>query len=127
LLKEGSISKECYAAVRGCIREFYIKDGLGKPTAFFTEGHSVNSFSSYTNQVPSKHFLEWSVDCLLTVGNTLYISKGIQRFVKSQDSLLAPPNLHYLNMSVIFSYLNTRQFSHRLFTKTNLKKVSRYF
>ena len=69
LLKEGRISKECYAVVRGCIREFYIKDGLEKTTAFFTEGQSVNSFSSYTNQVPSKHFLECSEDCLLTVGN----------------------------------------------------------
>ena len=28
LLKEGSISKECYAIVRGCVREFYIKEGL---------------------------------------------------------------------------------------------------
>lgn len=44
LLKQGSISKECYAVIRGCIREYYIKDGLEKTTAFFTEGQSVNSF-----------------------------------------------------------------------------------
>jgi len=69
LLKEGAICKECYAVIRGCVREYYIKDGLEKTTAFFTEGQSVNSFSSYANQVPSKHFLECSEDCLLTVGN----------------------------------------------------------
>jgi hypothetical protein len=57
LLEEGRISKECYAVIRGCIREFYLKDGLEKTTAFFTEGQSVNSLSSYTNQVPSKQFL----------------------------------------------------------------------
>lgn len=69
LLKEGNISKACYAVIRGCVREFYVKDGLEKTTAFFTEGDYVNSFSSYTNQIPSKHYLECSEDCLLTVGN----------------------------------------------------------
>ena len=79
LLKEGTVSKECYAVVRGCIREFYLKDGLEKTTAFFTEGQSVNSFSSYTNQVPSKHFLECSEDCLLTVGNQSLVDQMCER------------------------------------------------
>ena len=63
LLQEGAISTECYAVIRGCVREFYIKDGLEKTTAFFTEGQSVNSFSSYSNQAPSKHYLECCEDC----------------------------------------------------------------
>ncbi|WP_375559225.1 Crp/Fnr family transcriptional regulator [Bernardetia sp. OM2101] len=79
LLKKGNISKECYAVIRGCIREYYIKDGLEKTTAFFTEGQSVNSFSSYTNQVPSKHFLECSEDCLLTVGNQSLVNQMCKR------------------------------------------------
>lgn len=79
LLKEGSVSKECYAVIRGCIREYYIKDGLEKTTAFFTEGQSVNSFSSYTNQVPSKHFLECSEACLLTVGNQSLVDQMCAR------------------------------------------------
>ena len=79
LLKEGSISKECYAVIRGCVREFYLKDGIEKTTAFFTEGESVNSFSSYTNQVPSKHFLECSEDCLLTVGNQSLVDQMCER------------------------------------------------
>jgi hypothetical protein len=87
LLKEGRISKECYAVVRGCIREFYIKDGLEKTTAFFTEGQSVNSFSSYTNQVPSKHFLECSEDCLLTVGNQSLVDQMCEQSWKSWMSL----------------------------------------
>ncbi|MFK5982894.1 MAG: Crp/Fnr family transcriptional regulator [Flavobacteriaceae bacterium] len=79
LLKAGSISKECYAVIRGCVREFYIKDGLEKTTAFFTEGQSVNSFSSYTSQVPSKHYLECSEDCLLTVGNQSLVDQMCER------------------------------------------------
>ena len=79
LLKEGTICKECYAVIRGCVREYYIKNGLDMTTAFFTESQSVNSFSSYTNQVPSKHFLECSEDSLLTVGNQSLVDQMCER------------------------------------------------
>ncbi|MCB0841424.1 MAG: Crp/Fnr family transcriptional regulator [Bacteroidetes bacterium] len=79
LLKEGAICQECYAVVRGCVREYYIKDGVEKTTAFFTEGQSVNSFSSYVNQVPSKHFLECSEDCILTIGNQSLVDQMCER------------------------------------------------
>lgn len=79
LLTEGSISKECYAVVRGCVREYYIKDGVEKTTGFFTEGQSVNSFSSYTNKVPSKHYLECSEGCLLTAGNASLVDQMCER------------------------------------------------
>ena len=79
LLEEGSVSKECYAVVKGCVREYYIKDGLEKTTAFFIEGQPINSYSSYTNQVPSKHFLECSEDCLLTIGNQSLVDEMCER------------------------------------------------
>ncbi|MFK8046046.1 MAG: Crp/Fnr family transcriptional regulator, partial [Crocinitomicaceae bacterium] len=87
---EGNISTECYAVISGCVREYYIKDGVEKTTAFFTEGQSVNSFSSYTNQVPSKHYLECSENCILTVGNQNLIDEMCKRiprltkFIKSE-------------------------------------------
>jgi CRP-like cAMP-binding protein len=90
LLEEGTISKECYAIIKGSVREYYIKDGLEKTTAFFTEGQSVNSFSSYTNEVPSKHFLECAENCLLTVGNQSLVDQMCERlprlneFIKSE-------------------------------------------
>lgn len=79
LLEEGNVSKECYAVIRGCVREYFIKDGIEKTTAFFTEGQAVNSFSSYTNQVPSKHYLVCSEDCLLTVGNQSLVDQMCER------------------------------------------------
>lgn len=68
LLNEGSISKECYSVLKGCVRKYYIKDGEEKTTAFFTEGEAVASFSSYINETPSKHYLVCAEDCSLTVG-----------------------------------------------------------
>ncbi len=79
LLREGMVSKNCHAVVRGCVREYYIKDGIEKTTAFYTEGDAVNAFSSYSNQVPSKHFLECSEDCLLTVGSQSLIDEMCER------------------------------------------------
>lgn len=69
LLREGAISKECYSVIKGCVREFYIKDGVEKSTAFFTEGQPISSFTSYTNSIPSKHFLVCTEDSILSVSN----------------------------------------------------------
>jgi CRP-like cAMP-binding protein len=85
LLREGDIAKECYAVIRGCVREYLLKDGLERTTAFFTEGHAVNSFSSYTNQIPSKHFLECAEDCLLTVGNQSLVDEMCERIPRLNE------------------------------------------
>ncbi len=69
LLREGAVSKACYSVIKGCVREYYIKDGVEKSTAFFTEGQPISSFTSYTNGIPSKHFLRCIEDSLLTVSN----------------------------------------------------------
>lgn len=69
LLSEGEISSNCFAVIKGCVREYYLIDGEEKTTAFFTEGEPVNSFTSYANKTASKHFLECVEDSLLTVGS----------------------------------------------------------
>ena len=68
LLREGQVSKECYSVLKGCVRQYYIVDGEEKTTAFFIEGEAVASYSSYVNQVPSKHYLVCVEDCSLTIG-----------------------------------------------------------
>jgi len=68
LLKEGQISKECYSVLKGVVREFYLVDGEEKTTAFYTEGMPVNSFSSFTNETASKHYLVCAENCVLVVG-----------------------------------------------------------
>jgi CRP-like cAMP-binding protein len=85
LLEPGMVSKNCFAVIRGCVREFYLKDGLEKTTAFYSEGEAVNSFSSYSNQVPSKHFLECTEDCLLTVGSQSLIDDMCERIPRLND------------------------------------------
>jgi len=85
LLEEGAVSKSCYAVVEGCVREYYLKEGQEKTTAFFTEGQPVNSFSSYTNQVPSKHFLICAEDAILTVGTQSLVDDMCLRIPRLSD------------------------------------------
>lgn len=56
LLKEGQISNECYFVLKGCIKRYYILDGVEKITGFFTEGQVITP-TSYTDRKPSKYFL----------------------------------------------------------------------
>jgi CRP-like cAMP-binding protein len=82
LLKEGAVSKECYSVLKGCIRQYYIKEGDEKTTAFYTEGQSVSSFTSYINQTPSKHYLICVEDCSVTVGTKEKELQMITKFPK---------------------------------------------
>ena len=85
LLNEGSVSKECYSVLKGCVRQYYIKDGEEKTTAFFTEGQAVASFTSYINQTPSNHYLICVEDCSLTVGSKEKEKQMIAEFPKLES------------------------------------------
>lgn len=69
LLKEGEISKECFSVIKGCVREYQLKEGEEITTAFFTEGDPIVNFTSSTAQSPSLSFIECIEDSVLTVSN----------------------------------------------------------
>lgn len=70
LLREGQIPTKCYMVVEGCVREYLIKDGDEKTTAFFTES------DTFTPQLkdgkPSKKYWVCTEDCVLTVSTNNY-------------------------------------------------------
>lgn len=79
LLREGEVSKECHAVVKGCIREFIIKDGVEKTVSFFLEGDAVNAFSSEAVGKPSDSYFECLEDCIVTVGTDSLIDAMIEK------------------------------------------------
>lgn len=79
LLKEGEVSKHCHAVVKGCVREYILKDGVEKTVSFFIEGDSVNTFSSEVEARPSKSYIEALEDSIVTVGNDSLIDQMIER------------------------------------------------
>ncbi|MDO6800876.1 Crp/Fnr family transcriptional regulator [Wenyingzhuangia sp. 1_MG-2023] len=79
LLKEGEVSKECFAVIKGCIREFVIKDGVEKTVSFFTEGDPITAFTSETTGCQSKSYIQCLEDCVVTVGTESLIEEMIER------------------------------------------------
>ncbi len=67
LLKEGMISKISYFNLKGCVRLFYIVEGEEKTTFFYTEEKFITSLRSFTEKIPSKHYLECIEDCTLAL------------------------------------------------------------
>lgn len=69
LLREGQVAVDSYHLVEGCVRKYYLMDGEERTTAFFTEGQSIASMTSYINQTPADHYLECVEDCTMLVLN----------------------------------------------------------
>lgn len=47
LLKEGQIAAHIYYNLKGCVREYFLKDGEEKTISFYTEGDAISSTKSY--------------------------------------------------------------------------------
>ena len=69
LLKEGQISTEAYFVLEGCVRQYFIIDGEEKTTNFFTQEQWVISLNTFSNILPSNHYMACCTDCVLVVGN----------------------------------------------------------
>lgn len=70
LLRAGQIPTKCYMVVEGCVREYILKDGEEKSTAFYTESETFTP--QYAKGEPSKHYWECAEDCVLTISTKNY-------------------------------------------------------
>jgi CRP-like cAMP-binding protein len=67
LLKKGALSNESFLVLKGCIRSYYIVDGLEKTTAFYTEEYVVNP-PAFGKEIPSELCLECTETTIAAVG-----------------------------------------------------------
>ncbi|MGK2861816.1 MAG: Crp/Fnr family transcriptional regulator [Chitinophagaceae bacterium] len=67
LLCEGQISRNCYYLYKGCIREFYLKEGEEITTEFYTVGDNLSDDVSKLNGIPSQFNWECAADCIVSV------------------------------------------------------------
>lgn len=136
LLSEGKVAKCCYSVLKGCVREYYLVDGIEKTTAFYTEGEPVTSFTSYTTQTPSKHYLVCAEDCVLTVGTQdiekemcariprleAIIRQEVEKSTgKAQDELA-----HYITSSPEERYLHLLDTRPELFNRIPQHQIASY-
>lgn len=69
LLREGQIASLCYFVLKGCVRQYYIVDGIEKTTNFYTEGQPVTPYEGTFKKKPSKYYLACVENCILTKGS----------------------------------------------------------
>lgn len=58
LLREGEISDHAHVIRKGCLREWFNKDGKDITFQFFMEGQAVASIDSFLNRLPSLYTIE---------------------------------------------------------------------
>ena len=66
LLHEGEIASSYYCTFKGCVRQYYLKDGLEKTTFFYTEDESLSTII-IDSEIPANYYLECVEDCALSV------------------------------------------------------------
>jgi CRP-like cAMP-binding protein len=141
LLKEGQIPTKCYMVVEGCVREYIIKDGEEKSTAFFTEG------DTFTPQArdgkPSKYYWECAEDCTLTISDKNYEEEiraalprldavfqeiAIEKINKAKEEwtlfVTSSPEERYLNLLNTNPQLLTRVPQHQIASHLGIKPQS---
>lgn len=80
LVREGQICRLCYFVLSGCLRQYLLRDGVEKTTAFYTNYQAVNFFTSVTSQIPSETNLATVEDSLLLVGDPVTDAALYSRF-----------------------------------------------
>lgn len=67
LLREGQFVKASYHLFKGCIREYYLKDGEEQTVGFYTVGDSLTEDGNNANQVSSAVSWECVSECIISV------------------------------------------------------------
>lgn len=67
LVREGQVANKCFFVLKGCVRQYYLRDGEEKTTFFYTENQSIFSIQGSTRTRPSNHYLCCVEDTILTV------------------------------------------------------------
>jgi CRP-like cAMP-binding protein len=80
LVREGQISNVCYFIMKGCIRQYYLKDGEEITTNFYTEGQPVTPFEGAFKSKPSRFYLSCVENCILSAGTPEDEAKLMEQF-----------------------------------------------
>ncbi|MCF0064755.1 cyclic nucleotide-binding domain-containing protein [Dyadobacter chenwenxiniae] len=84
LLREGQYSNKVYFVLKGCIRTYYIIDGVEKTTAFYTEMEGLTPHC-VTNKAPSQYYISCNEDSIINVSNPEMDVEVFNKFPKFES------------------------------------------
>lgn len=97
ILSEGQYANECYFVLKGCVRSYFLIDGIEKTTDFFLENDSITP-SSYVDKKPSTYYLSCLEDCVIAIGDEKRNKELIKR-VPSLEAMIVKMSAALLNTS----------------------------
>jgi len=136
LLKQGQFIRASYHLFKGCIREFYYKDGEEKTVEFYTAGESLTDDSNKLTQVPSAVNWECVCDCIISVFTFEVEREMYQRFprleslcrkgIEKEYSQYKKAVNQYLSSSPVERYQNLLHTKPELFQLVPLYQIASY-
>lgn len=132
LLHEGQVSKEAYYVIKGCVRAYYAVNGEELTTAFYTENESCASLYSFSNQLPSTHYLECIEDCTLSVLTYDNEKKLLKEFPGFESLCRSTVESDFgKNQEMLANFITKNpeeRYSHLLETRPNLlQRIPQYY
>ena len=67
-VREGDLEKDCFFILKGCVREYRIKDAEEITSNFYIEHEFALSLDSFAKGVPSPNFLQCIEDTTVAIG-----------------------------------------------------------
>ncbi|MDY7396127.1 Crp/Fnr family transcriptional regulator [Aureibaculum sp. 2210JD6-5] len=135
LLKKGQYSDYGYFVIKGCIRSFYIIDGVEKTTAFYTEAESLEP-QCKINKKPSDCFISCVEDSILMVSNSEMEKEIFEKFPRFEslcrvlsEELLAKNKTNFDNFKIATPeerYLNLLQSKPDLLQRVPQYQIASY-
>lgn len=80
LVKQGQYCNLCYFVLKGCLRQYIIKEDTEKTIGIYTEEQAVNFFSDEHNVKASESFVVSVEDSILLIGNPEKDKELYQKF-----------------------------------------------
>ncbi|SCY36867.1 Crp/Fnr family transcriptional regulator [Flavobacterium caeni] len=84
LLEEGKKSKDFYFVLKGCLRRYYLKDGVQRTTEFYTELESLTPVCIIDGS-PSAYTISCEEDTVLLIGNEKNNAEAFARFPRFES------------------------------------------
>ncbi|TCC90100.1 Crp/Fnr family transcriptional regulator [Pedobacter frigiditerrae] len=108
LLREGQFIKTSYHLFKGCIREYYLKDGEEKTVAFYTAGDSPSVDGNKDDQVQSAVNWECVTECIISIYAYEVETEMYRRFPRLESMCRIETAKHYSNYKTeVNNYLSS--------------------
>lgn len=112
LLEEGKRSEAFYFLIQGCVRMYYLVDGVEKNTFFYTEQQFVSSYESFVRGTPATHFIACLEDSQMVAikrDAAFALLEASSKFEQLSRMIMEEELIIYQQMLSAFVTLNAEQ------------------